>query len=520
VSNSKDSPPLTRREGTGHTHSLWHATANVPERSPLQGDAEADVCVIGAGIAGLSTAYELASTGHSVVVLDQATVGAGETGRTTAHFSNALDDRYFELERLHGRDGARLAAESHTAAIERVAEIAGQQGINCDLTRLDGWLFSPPGSPQDILERELEAGVRAGLGGLAFFPRAPLTFETGAALRFPGQLQLHPLSYLEGLARALERLGGRVYGHTKATSIKGGSDAHVETAAGPVVRARSLVVATNTPFNDRVVIHTKQASYQTYVIGAPIPRGSVTRGLFWDTLDPYHYVRLQPLKGEEDLLIIGGEDHKTGQEEHPEERWERLELWMRRMFVVAGPVTYAWSGQVLEPVDGLAFIGRNPLDADNVFVVTGDSGNGMTHGVLGGMLISDLIRGRANPWASLYDPARRTLRAVGEFTRENANVAKAYADWLSSGDVKDSAEIPRGDAALIRRGLKLYAVNVDLDGTVHERSAVCPHLGCVVQWNRAERSWDCPCHGSRFAPDGQVIHGPAISPLAAEKPSA
>ena len=523
MTHPKEAGPVHgRRTASGDTLPLWLATADLPACEPLAADGSADVCVIGAGIAGLSTAYELALAGRSVVVIDMAQPASGMSGRTTAHFSNAFDDRYFELERLHGAEGARLVAESHTAAIRRTAEIVAREAIECDLERLDGWLFAPAGSSLEVIERELDAARRAGLEGLEILPRAPLATDTGPALRFPEQLQLHPVKYLAGLLRAIQRQGGRVHGATQATRVEGGTDARVETAAGHVVRARAIVVATNTPFNNRTVLHTKQAAYQTYVIAAPVPSGSVARALYWDTLDPYHYVRLQSVGSPDhprELLIVGGEDHKTGQADHPEECWTRLERWMRASFPGAGEVESRWSGEVLEPVDAVAFIGRNPLDHENVYVVSGDSGNGMTHGVIAGMLLGDLIEGRENPWARIYDPSRRTLRSLGKFAKENLNVVKEYGGWLREGDVREVGEIPRGEGAIVRRGLRMHAVFVDPAGEVHEHSAVCPHLGCVVQWNRAEKTWDCPCHGSRFAAEGTLIHGPANSDLAEVAPT-
>jgi glycine/D-amino acid oxidase-like deaminating enzyme/nitrite reductase/ring-hydroxylating ferredoxin subunit len=500
---------------SGSSLPLW-SPAGVPLAARLEADAEADVCVVGAGIAGLSTAYELVLRGLTVVVIDQARLGQGMTGRTTAHFTNAFDDRYVEVERLHGAEAARLVAESHTAAIERAAEITARESFECGLARLDGWLFAPRGEPTDVLERELEAARRAGLADVELLPRAPLEYDTGPALRFPRQLQLHPLRYISGLARAVVRAGGRIHGETHADTIEGGPEARVQTERGPQIRARSIVVATNTPVNDLAVIHTKQAAYQTYVTAASVPRGSVTRALYWDTADPYHYVRLETQAAgaiERDVVIVGGEDHKTGQEQEPEQRWSRLEAWMRELFPRAGAIAARWSGEVMEPVDALAFIGRNPLDHDNVYVVTGDSGNGMTHGVLAGMLLADLITDRANPWQGIYDPARRSLRAIGEFARHNVNVAGEYAAWLGPGDVHDVDQIPRGEGAVVRDGLSMLAVHVDADGRVHESLAVCPHLGCIVRWNRAEHTWDCPCHGSRFDPKGVVIHGPAIVDL-------
>jgi Rieske Fe-S protein len=211
---------------------------------------------------------------------------------------------------------------------------------------------------------------------------------------------------------------------------------------------------------------------------------------------------------------VGGEDHKTGQADDAEQRFSRLEAWARERFPISGPRAYAWSGQIMEPVDSLAFIGRNPGDADNVFIATGDSGNGMTHGTIAGMLITDLILGKKNPWASLYDPSRITIKAVPDFAKENLNVAAQYADLVTGGEIASVEQLPRDSGAIMRRGIQKVAVYRDAQGVVHERSAVCTHLGCIVQWNHTEKTWDCPCHGSRFAPLGEVLNGPAIKGLA------
>jgi glycine/D-amino acid oxidase-like deaminating enzyme/nitrite reductase/ring-hydroxylating ferredoxin subunit len=499
-------------ESSGASKSVW-LEVNVPDFRPLGADARADVCVVGAGIAGLTTAYLLAREGQGVIVLEDGGVGSGETGRTTAHLTCALDDRYYELERLHGTRGARLAAASHAAAIDRVEAIVREEGIDCDFERLDGYLFVPPGDSTEVLELEEAAAQRAGLE-VERMTRAPLdSFDTGPCLRFPRQAQFHPMKYLAALAEAIERRGGRVFTRTHADRIEGGANARVHTSGGHSVACSAVVVATNTPVNDVVTIHTKQAPYRTYVIGARVPRGAVARALYWDTPDPYHYVRLQSA-GDADLLIVGGEDHKTGQADDAEERYARLEAWARERFPMIEAVTYRWSGQVMEPVDGLAFIGPNPGDAPNVYIATGDSGNGMTHGTLAGMLLADLIQGRENEWATLYDPARVTLRAAKEFASENLNVAAQYADYATPGDVDSPDAIQPGEGAVIRRGLAKVAVYRDEAGALHERSAVCTHLGCVVAWNAGEKSWDCPCHGSRFDPFGRVVNGPAISDLA------
>jgi glycine/D-amino acid oxidase-like deaminating enzyme/nitrite reductase/ring-hydroxylating ferredoxin subunit len=490
-----------------HT-SVWAATAQLPTFSPLTADTSADVCIVGAGISGLTTAYLLTQVGKSVVVLEDGAIGSGMTGVTTAHLVNALDDRFFTLERLHGERGARLAAESHTAAIDRIENIVARERINCDFSRLDGYLFRAPEHGDDFIDRELEAAHRAGLHHVSKVARAPLAFDTGPCLRFPNQGQFHPLKYLAGVAQAIERGGGRIYAGTHATSLSGGKDAAVETNSG-VVHAKHVVVATNSPVNNLVAIHTKQAPYMTYVIGAKVPRHAVTTALYWDTGDPYHYIRLHQLDATHDLLIVGGEDHKSGQADDIEQRHPRLEQWTRERFPSVGEVAYVWAGQVMEPVDSLAFIGRNPLDRENVYTVTGDSGNGMTHGTIAGMLITDLILGRHNAWADLYDPGRVTLRATGEFAKEAVNMAAQYADHLTGGDVGAVDEIARDSGAVLRRGASKIAVYRDATGELHERSAVCPHLGCVVAWNPADKTWDCPCHGSRFDKFGTVINGPA-----------
>ncbi|HEX7176361.1 MAG TPA: FAD-dependent oxidoreductase [Pyrinomonadaceae bacterium] len=509
---------------SGRSVSVWMATGDVPAREPLAEDTSADVCIVGAGIAGMTTAYLLAREGKKVVVLDDGPIAGGETCRTTAHIVNALDDRYYDLEQWHGESGARLAAESHTAAIDRVEEIVREEGIDCDFERVDGYLFVPPGESTEQLGEELRACHRAGLLEVEYVQRVPYDgYDFGNALRFPRQAQFHILKYLDGVTRAFERLGGRVYTKTHAEKIEGDgggegegeSRARVETSSRHAVTSDFVVVATNTPVNDLVSIHTKQAPYRTYVIGARVPSGSVPALLYWDTPDPYHYVRTQRGEGF-DYLIVGGEDHKTGQAEDYDARFQKLEEWTRERFPMVESVELRWSGQVMEPVDGMGYIGRNPGDRANVLIATGDSGNGMTHGTIAGVLLTDLVMGRDNKWATLYDPSRVTVSAdTGkEFAKENLNVAAQYADHLTGGEVGSVEEIEAGAGAVVRRGLKKVAAYRDEEGKLYESSAVCTHLGCVVRWNDLEKSWDCPCHGSRFdCRDGHVLNGPAISAL-------
>src|SRR5687768_6157076 len=348
---------------SGASTSIWMTTASMPSPASLAENTHADVCIVGAGIAGMSTAYILAREGKSVVVLDDGRIGGGMTERTTAHLSNAIDDRYFEIERIHGAKGARLAAESHTAAINRIEAIVEDENIDCEFQRLDGYLFAPPNDDKKVIERELQAAHRVGFIHVEQVARAPIAdFDTGPALVFPNQAQFHPMKYLAGLAHAIQREGGRIFTGTHVNTFQGGTPARVETERGFTVTAEHLVIATNTPVNDIFAIHTKQAPYTTYVIGARVPAGSVTRALYWDTLDPYHYVRLQTvaLEGDHyDLLIVGGEDHKSGQADDSAQRHARLATWARERFPMIESIEFHWSGQVMEPVDGVAFIGRN-----------------------------------------------------------------------------------------------------------------------------------------------------------------
>jgi glycine/D-amino acid oxidase-like deaminating enzyme/nitrite reductase/ring-hydroxylating ferredoxin subunit len=502
--------------------SLWIDTAQRPVTGALRQDTECDVCVVGAGISGLTTAYLLAREGRSVVVIDAGDIGNGQTAVTTAHLSSVIDDTFTEMLRLHGPDGARLAYESHARAIDRIETICSEEHVDCHFSRLDGYLFLGRKDKESTLDDELEASRAAGAKVMRL-PEAPVDgFRSGPCLKYAQQAQFHPLRYSNGLANAFIRRGGRIYSSTKAVQSTGGDGASVKTAGGQTIRASAIVVATNSPFNDLVAIHTKQAPYTTYAVGLRVAPNAITPALYWDTEDPYHYVRLHRVTNRElggdndealDILIAGGEDHKTAQADDVEARFGRLETWARERFPAAGTLEFRWSGQVMETVDGLGYLGRNPLDADNVYIITGDSGMGMTHGTIGAMLITDLIMGRPNPWTELYDPARVRTGATMEWVKENLNVALQYKDWLTGGDVKSIDQItPNNGAVVVESGRKI-AVYRDERGEIHRRSAVCPHLGCIVGWNAAASSWDCPCHGSRFDRFGAVFNGPSPKDL-------
>jgi glycine/D-amino acid oxidase-like deaminating enzyme/nitrite reductase/ring-hydroxylating ferredoxin subunit len=498
--------------------SVWSATVSFSRSPALDRNVRADVCIVGAGIAGLTTAYLLALEGQSVVVIDKNQVSCGETSHTSAQLSNEIDASYRRIERIHGEKGAQLVAKSHTAAIAQIEAIVEEEDIDCEFERLDGYLFLGHKDSDKTLNEELDAAKRAGIN-VKQFDHFPFDLQLGPCLQFRRQAQFHPLRYTAGLAKAIKRHGGRIFSETEAKEIKGGKTAEIKTKNRKKISAGSVVVATNTPVNDWVKIHTKQAAYRTYVIGVSIPTDSIPKALYWDTEEPFHYVRVLRIKNQNhtrDVLIVGGEDHKTGQTDI-QDRFTRLTTWAQSHFPSIQEPEFRWSGQVMNSFDGLAFIGRNPEDEANVYIATGDSGMGLTHGTIAGMLIRDLMLVRNNSWATLYDPSRKSLRAALTFAEENLNVAAQYATWATPGEVNSVEEIKPGVGAILRRGLSKFASYRDDAGNLHERSAVCPHLGCIVSWNATERSWDCPCHGSRFDPYGKVLNGPAIGPLKTTK---
>ncbi len=483
---------------TATTTIWWNGNhRRVPWYPPLDDDTYADVCVVGLGMAGVTTAYLLAREGKTVVAIDDGGLAGGETGRTTAHITAVLDDRYYALERLHGLHAAKLAAESHVAAIDRIEAIVSLEDIACEFERVDGYLLGDA----ETLDRELAACHRAGLA----VERVERVALRDHALRFPRQAQFDPVEYVHGLAKAIVRDGGRIYGGTHAIEMQGGTTGRVVTNTGRTITAGAVVIATGAPVNDVVTLHTKQAAYRTYVITMPVAE-PVEPALYWDTDTPYHYARTRG-----DTLIVGGGDHRTGQADDADARFAAIEQWARSRFPATGPVERRWSGQILESLDGLAFIGPNPGVVPNIYVTTGDSGNGMTYGTIAGMLLTDLILCRENPWSKLYDPSRLTVRVA--YARENLNVAGQYARWITPGQVPTVAHIARGEGAVVRRGITKIAAYRDESGRMHECSAVCPHLFCIVDWNSTEHTWDCPCHGSRFDPYGKVINGPAVSDL-------
>jgi glycine/D-amino acid oxidase-like deaminating enzyme/nitrite reductase/ring-hydroxylating ferredoxin subunit len=497
------------------TVSLWMNTDVAPEAGTLRKAEQADTVVIGSGIAGLSSAYELARRGQNVVVIDRGPIGKGMTSRTTAHLVAICDDSLDAFLKLRGLDAAKLFYQSQSAAVDRIEAIQREEQISCTFRRVDGFLFPAIGAdPAEELDAEVEAARKIGVAmeetrGVPFKGQ-----EDVRCLRYLNQATFHPLRYLRGLAAAITARKGRLYADTVAETVEEDeTGVTVRTASGISVRAGAAIVATNSPINDRVAIHTKQAPYRTYAMAFTIARGTLPDALYWDTLDPYHYVRLQPGPGTTDYLIVGGADHKTGEADDAWARFEGIESWIRGLVPDLGKEAHRWSGQIMDTIDYSGFIGRNP-GGRRVYVASGDSGQGMTHGALAGILLADLITGRANGWVELYDPSRKPVSAIKNFVSENVTAIKNFAEYVAPGERKSAEDLEPGEGAIVREGLSKVAAYRDERGKLYRRSAACTHIGCHVHWNSLERCWDCPCHGSHFAVDGTALNAPAISPLA------
>ena len=507
---------------SGENLSYWFSSAIKPLAfEKLNKNIETDILVIGGGIAGLTTAYCLAKEGRKVILVEDGFIGSGETGRTTAHITCALDDRYYELEKTFNEHTAQVIATSHMAAIEWIANTVKNHKIKCHFKRVNGYLFLHPSETKEILEKEYEATKRAGLSTELLNSVPSIATENRkSCIKFSDQAQFHILLYLKGLANAFIKLGGEIYTQTKAGNIT----TEGATANDFKVKANHIVVATNTPINDWVMMHTKQWPYRTYVIAAKVPKGKLPYALWWDTGDPdskwivkpYHYVRLEELDEQYDILIAGGEDHRTGQADDEnikeEDRYAKLEKWTKKHFPAIETVEFRWSGQVMEPIDSVAYIGKNPGE-DNIYIITGDSGNGMTHGTLGGMIITDIITGKENPWTKVYDPSRITLKTTADYLHEVGNMIAQFGDWITPEHIKNLDDLKPGEGGIISFGLKKIAAYRDQQNNLHSFSAVCPHFGGILQWNGDEKTFDCPMHGSRFTNEGKVINGPAISDL-------
>lgn len=476
----------------------------LPRHAPLEGDERVDVAVVGAGITGLTAARLLVAAGKKVAVLEQGRVGSGTTGGTTAHVTQVPDRRYAELVSKFGRDAMRQVVESTRAAMERIAAFVEEDAISCDFARVPAWLYTESEDEVSRLQEEADAAREVGMPA-AFVREVPLPFPTAGAVRFDNQARFHPLAYLGGLAGKIVDRGGRIHEETRVVKVEGDGPLRVETERGTVT-ADTVLFATHTPAGFSL-LHAELEPLRSYVLGVRLRNQEPPDGLFFDTADPYNYTRRQ-----EDVLIVGGKDHKTGHGD-PDESYRALEEYVRQRWSVES-IDYRWSAQFYDPPDGLPLIGQ-ALTSSRVFVATGYSGTGMIFGTVGGMLLADLALEREREWAEVYRTSRLKPLAGGpHIAKLNLEVARDFVkDRLTTRRIEDVSEVPVGEGQVVRLGGEKVAVYREEAGKVHAVSPVCTHAGCLVHWNPSEKSWDCPCHGSRFSPDGQVLEGPAVKGL-------
>ena len=395
----------------GGTTSLGRATSSTPAFEPLREGLHVDVAVIGAGITGLTAALLLAERGRSVAVLEKETVAAGETRHTTAHLTVAVDARYHYIRRKYGREEARLVAEAGLSAIGKIADLVQRYSIDCRFQRVPGYLYTEKRRHVSELKNEAAASREAGLDA-QWTADVPLPFSTRGAVLWPNQAQFHPGLYLSALASHAARAGVRIFERTLVTGIEDGQPCVIETDRGRVT-AGAVFMATNLPIAGFTHVHTLATAYRSYAM-AFAETGPHPEGLFWDTADPYHYTRWQDTD-EGTYLIVGGADHRSGDEEDTEGGFATLGNYVSEYFG-SRPPRYRWSGQIIEPQGGLPLIGG----AGNLYLSTGYSGQGMTFGTLGAMIVTDLITGVSNRWADLFDPKRaRPDVTTREFITEN-----------------------------------------------------------------------------------------------------
>ncbi|WP_394843508.1 FAD-dependent oxidoreductase [Pendulispora brunnea] len=500
--------------------SLWQETASGVSCPRLERGLHVDVAIVGGGITGLTAALLLKRTGLRVAVLEAHTVGGENSLRTTAHLTEAVDARYATIEKDFGPTAAKEVAYSSHAAITRIRAFVRELKIDCVYRTVPGFLYTEREDDLRALHLEYEAAARAGIH-VDMVREVPLPFRCAAAVRFPDQAQVHAGRYLEGLAHAISGDGCHVFERTLVRDVDEGEPCTVHVATGldegapeQRVTCDRVIFATSAP-PTRFALHTKLAHYRSYAI-ARVESGDVPLALFWDMDDPYHYTRIAEIFGKR-YLVIGGEDHKTGQKGDAEDCWTRLEEYARVRFGVA-PVTHRWSGQILEPVDGLPYIGKIP-GKEKLSIGVGYSGNGMTFGTLAGMLLAEPDAPRARELLQLYAPSRvKPVASAKDFVAENVDFpAHFVGDRLRAPDARSVEEVERGEGKIVKLGGERLAVYRDDAGALHAFSPVCPHLGCHVAFNNAERSWDCPCHGSRFDTEGRLLHGPAARGLTAKK---
>lgn len=510
------------------TTPLWLKNGETHDFANLREDVSCDVCIVGGGITGLVAAYELSRSGSAVIVVDDGPIAGGETMRTTAHLSSVLDRRFVDLTHMHERRDLIKVVKDHIEAIDHIEELIQREGISCDFARVPGRLFAldAEGSKPSQLQAELDA--MHGLG---------LTEATlqGDRIQVPRQAQLHPLKYAAGLIAAIERNGGRFFTHTHISDLKSDDNKCTLTANNDcTITADWVLVATGSPVFESPVLDTKLAAYRTYVIACELldPADYADHdALMWSCnqdSNPFHYIRSQTIDIDgvtRRYMTIGGGDHRVGHKQNYDEIFDELETFARKLGVDLGPIEYRWSGQVVEPVDGLPFIGRATNLGDRVLIATGMSGMGMTQSAIAARVCSDIIlahdesaRQAAIRDHAIYALERKRLSATGDYIKENWSTACQYLDHLNLvAQTEDPGEMPEDEGAVITHNLNKVAIYKGTNGMIRACQAVCPHAKAIIRWNALEKSFDCPAHGSRFSCTGEVIDGPANSDLPAQE---
>ena len=499
-----DAPKLNR--------SYWLEGAE-PRHASLSGDVDVDVAVVGAGITGVTTAYLVGRAGRTVALIELAGIGYGATGYTTAKLTVGHSLIYDSLASSFDEETARAYARSNQAAIERVEAIVHEHSIDCDFERTSNYVYTESEEKVQDLEKEVAAARAAGVAA-ELTTETDLPYDVRAAVRVDRQAQFHPWKYVAALAELVRGDGGRVFERTRVTHVRSGDPCVVETPSG-TVRARHVVIATQLPILDRGFFFAKAHPTKSYAIAAHVDEERAPRGMYISVDQPTRSVRSSPGVDGRRLLIIGGEGHKPGADANTPARYAKLEHFLHERFGVDN-ADYHWSTHDYEPVDKLPYIGRLRRRDDRVLVATGFAKWGMTKGTLAATMLADAIAGVANEWAELYDAKRLNVRQSSlEFAKENADVGiRFFRDRLRPRDGRDEIErLALGDGTIARIGAQQYAVYRAESGELHVLSPRCTHLGCIVGWNPADRAWECPCHGSRFAADGTVVQGPATADL-------
>lgn len=498
----------------GKPLSYWLDTTPGTSYEPLHGNYHCDVAIVGGGITGILLAYLLNKHGVSVALLEAERIAADVTGHTTAKISYAHGPIYQSLLDTFGYKVAKKYADANRTALELLAEIIEEKSIPCDFKRMPAYLYATDAAGRETLQKEIASLKNFGLQA-TYTQETPAPFPVTAAIRYDHQAIFHPRKFLLALSNELRAGGGMIFEKTRATGVtEKDNDCIVKTEHG-TVRAKRVVIATNYPFLNRGWFFARLESYRSYVLGVRLD-GEVPQGLFYNVSEPFRSFRPHPTPFG-DLLLINGEDHKTGEKHDTIECYERLEAFARENFPVR-TIEYRWSTQDSYSPDGAPYIGRITSRARRVFVATGYNGWGMTTSMAAALLLADLVRGRRNTWAAVFDPGRfkKPVRSIRTLIKENFDNAKHFiGDRLEDTEkLLDSDTLLRETGKIVEiRGKKMAAYK-DEAGSIHLRSAACTHMGCIVKWNASEKSWDCPCHGSRFDRSGQVIHGPALSPLA------